>query len=70
MLTALPQFVLLLPPPGQAFSSLFQGLDQDCLRHLQGRGVSLPQVQVQLREDVADHRRIPDASKAKFYCFV
>ncbi len=58
-LTALPQLVLLLPPPGQSLGALLQRLDEDSLWHLQSGGVSLPQLQVQLREYVAEHRRIP-----------
>ena len=45
-LTILPEMIFLLPPHHQALGPLLQSLDEDRLRDLEGRGVCLPQLDV------------------------
>ena len=54
----LPEFVLFLAALDEALGALLQGLDEDGLGHLEGRGVGLPQLQVDVGEDVAHHGRV------------
>ena len=58
-LTVFPKFVLFLPALDEALGALLEGLDEDGLGHLEGGGVRLPQLMVDVREDVAHDGRIP-----------
>ena len=64
-LTVLPEFVLFLAALDEALGALLQGLDEDGLGHLEGRGVGLPQLQVDVGEDVAHDGGVTDGSEKK-----
>ena len=61
----LPEFVLFLAALDEALGALLQGLDEDGLGHLEGRGVGLPQLQVDVGEDVAHDGRVTDGNEKK-----
>ena len=57
-LTVFPKLVFFFPPLCKTLDSFLKGLEQNGFRNLQRRIVSLPELEVDLREDVARDRRI------------